>query len=137
MKAFALGLALLALAAAADQPPRQTPAPAANEKGREVFQRACAVCHMVDGSGVPNLQPALDGGNPVVQGSRDTLIALLLKGAEKVLPANRERYANQMPAFETLTDDEIAAVLSYVRGSFGNKAPPVTPRQVAVVRARR
>jgi len=136
MKGLSLGLALLVPAVGLDSP-RNTPAPATNDKGRAVFQQACAVCHMVDGSGVPNMQPAIDGGNKVVMGNPGTLIALMLKGAEGVLPANRERSANQMPAFDTLTDDEIAAVLSYIRSSFGNKAPAITPKQVAAVRAKR
>ncbi|HEX6739858.1 MAG TPA: cytochrome c [Vicinamibacteria bacterium] len=137
MKALALGLALLVPVAAADAPPRQAAAPAASEKGKAVFQQACATCHMMDDSGVPNMQPSLDGGNKTVQGNPDVLIALVLKGAEGVLPAKRERYVNQMPAFDTLADDEIAAVLTYVRSSFGNKAPAVTVKQVAAVRAKR
>jgi len=136
MKVLALGVALLVPAVGLD-PPHRPPAPATNDKGRAVFQQACAVCHMVDGSGVPNMQPALDGGNKLVMGDPGTLIALLLKGAEGALPANRQRYANQMPAFDTLSDDEIAAVLSYIRSSFGNKAPAITPKQVAAARAKR
>jgi mono/diheme cytochrome c family protein len=136
MKGIALGLALLVPVVAADTP-RNTAAPATSEKGKAVFQQTCATCHMMDGSGVPNMQPSLDGGNKVVQGNPEILVSLLLKGAEGVLPAKRERYANQMPSFEALADDDIAAVLTYVRGSFGNKAPAVTAKLVAAVRAKR
>jgi mono/diheme cytochrome c family protein len=110
---------------------------AASTKGQTVYQQACATCHMADGSGVPSLQPAIDGGNRVVVGDPNTLVAVILKGAQNVLPADRERYSNQMPTFETLTDDEIAAVLTYIRSSLGNKASPITPKQVAAVRAKR
>jgi mono/diheme cytochrome c family protein len=110
---------------------------AAGTKGQTVYQQACATCHMADGSGVPSLQPAIDGGNRVVVGDPSMLIAVILKGAQNALPADRERYSNQMPTFETLTDDEIAAVLTYIRSSFGNKASPITPKQVAAVRAKR
>ena len=137
MKGLALSLALLAPVVGLDAPRKTAARAADSEKGKAVFQQACAVCHMVDGSGVPNMQPAIDGGNKVVMGDPDRLIALMLKGAEGVLPANRERYANQMPAFDTLTDEEIAEVLSYIRGSFGNKAAAITPKQVAAVRAKR
>ena len=137
MKALALGLALLVPVAAADAPPRNAPAPATSEKGKAVFQQTCATCHMLDGSGVPNMQPSLDGGNKTVQGNPEVLITLLLKGAGAVMPAKRARYVNQMPSFDTLADDEIAAVLTYVRSSFGNKAPAVTVKQVAAVRAKR
>lgn len=132
---LALSLAVFLAAAIADAPAK---APARNNaKGLAVYRQACAACHMTDGSGVPNLQPALDGGNRVVNGDPNTLIALLLHGAQEALPADRERYSNQMPTLDSLTDDEIAAVLTYVRSNFGNKASPVTPRQVAAARAKR
>jgi mono/diheme cytochrome c family protein len=136
LKHLVYGFAILLPAAAlADQPAR--PAARAAGKGQAVFTQACAVCHMADGSGVPNLQPAIDRGNAVVIGDPNTLINLLLQGAQIALPADRERFANQMPTFETLTDDEIAAVLTYLRSSFGNKAAAVTPKQVAAARAKR
>jgi len=138
MKGIALGLILMLPLPVVLDAPRKTPAaPATNDKGRQVFQQACAVCHMADGSGVPSMQPAIDGGNKVVMGDPQILIALLLKGAEGVLPADRERYANQMPAFDSLPDEDVAAVLSYIRSSFGNKAAAVAPKQVAAVRAKR
>jgi mono/diheme cytochrome c family protein len=136
LKRLVYGLAILLPATSlADQPAR--PAARTGGKGQTVFTQACSVCHMTDGSGVPNLQPAIDGGNRVVVGDPNTLITLLLQGAQTALPADRERFSNQMPTFETLTDDEIAAVLTYIRSSFGNKASAVTPKQVAAARAKR
>jgi mono/diheme cytochrome c family protein len=129
--------AMLCLLLAADRPPPAKVAPRPNARGEAVYKQACAVCHMADGSGVPALQPAIDGGNRVVGGNPDTLIALLLRGADAALPADRERYSNQMPTFETLGDGEIASVLSYLRAAFGNKAPAITAERVAAGRARR
>ena len=46
-------------------------------------------------------------------------------------------WPNEMPTFEDLRDDEIASILTYVRGSFGNKARAVTAAQVKAVRAKK
>jgi mono/diheme cytochrome c family protein len=141
MTALALALVLLQAAPAprtdTPRPPSPAAPKAADGKGRQVYEQACSVCHMMDGSGVPNLQPSLDRGNKVVQGRPETLIALVLKGPKGVLPARREPYANEMPAFDTLSDEEIAGLLTYLRSSLGNKAPAVSAKQVAAVRARR
>lgn len=90
---------------------------------------------MVDGSGVPNIQPALDGDG-VVAGDPKILIRVLLEGPSKVLPANRPVFSNTMPPFFQLTDQEIADVLTYIRQQYGGKASAVEPRQVAVLRGR-
>ena len=132
VKRLALVLVLAASARLFAQPAKSESA-----KGDAVYRQACATCHMADGSGVAHLQPSIDGGNRVVVGGAKTLIALLLHGPQEALPADRERYSNEMPKFDTLSDDEIAAVLTYIRSSFGNKAPAITPRQVAAARAKR
>jgi mono/diheme cytochrome c family protein len=137
MKGLAIGLAaVVASGAAAALPSTSSSTPEASQ-GAILYKQTCATCHMADGSGVPNLQPALDGGNRVVVGKPATLIALMLEGPAVALPADREKYANQMPSFEALTDEEIAAVLTYVRTSFGNKATPITAKQVTAARAKR
>ncbi|HEY3121244.1 MAG TPA: PQQ-dependent sugar dehydrogenase, partial [Vicinamibacteria bacterium] len=104
--------------------------------GVEAYQRACAVCHMVDGTGVAGMQPPLVG-DAVVAGPTATLIQVVLHGPKAVLPANRPRLgANEMPAFDALTDKEIADLLTYVRREFGKKPATITPAQVAAQRAK-
>ncbi len=113
---------------------KPTPAAAADTaKGAELYAQACAVCHMADGSGVPNMQPSLDDSK-VLAGDSTTLVRLLLEGPKKVLPANRTRYSNEMPTFDSLSDDEIAALANYVRHTFAAKKDVVTPRRVAALR---
>ena len=107
--------------------------PVSDARGIELYKQTCAVCHMVDGSGVPDMQPALDTSK-VVTGDPTTLIRVLLQGPDKALPATRERYSNKMPAFESWPDADIAAVVTYVRRSFGKKTPAVSAAQVAAVR---
>ena len=101
--------------------------------GVKIYARNCATCHMADGGGVPNLQPAL-ADDPVVAGDPSQLIRVLLLGPAKVLPANREPYSNTMPAFAQLPDNEIAAVLTYIRQQFASKAPAITSSEVAAQR---
>ena len=101
--------------------------------GATLYQQTCAVCHMADGSGVPNMQPALVGSR-VLAGEPATLIRLLLVGPAKALPADRPRAANQMPSFEWLNDAQIADVLNYARGTFAGKPGGITAAEVAASR---
>lgn len=115
----------------------QAVAPAdADTPGGRIYLQACAACHMVNGSGVPGMQPAL-AGNPVVAGDSRRLIALMLQGPAAVLPADRERYSNEMPSFAMMSDDELSSVINYLRKNFAGGAGEVTPAQVAAQRARR
>jgi len=102
-------------------------------RGADVYQQACSVCHMPDGSGVPGLQPGLLG-SPVVAGNTSTLIRVLLHGPAKVLPTDRGDSSNTMPSFEDLTDAELASVVNYVRHTFAKKTASITPSQVATLR---
>ena len=101
--------------------------------GRTVFEQICAACHMVDGSGAGQMQPALVG-SAVVKGDATQIIRVVLNGPAAVLPADRPKYLNVMPAFSVLSDEQIAAVLTYVRQNFGAGASPITPAQVAAQR---
>ena len=107
--------------------------PAADSPGAKLYALACATCHMPDGSGVPGLQPALMGSK-VVAGPPATVIKVLLLGPEKALPARKSTSANQMPVFDSLSDDEISAIVTYVRKTFGKGASAVTPAQVKAQR---
>ena len=117
-------------------PPAAAPAAAAaadTGPGAKLYQIACATCHMPDGSGVPGLQPALVGSK-VVSGPAATLVKVLLLGPEKALPAHKPTSGNVMPAFDSLSDEDIAAIATYVRKTFGKGASAVTPAQVKAQR---
>jgi len=106
-----------------------------NERGAALYKQSCAVCHMQDGSGVPNMQPALDT-SVVVKGDTTLLIRVVLAGPAKVLPATRTHYSNQMPVFASLKDDEIAALLNFVRSDFAKAPAAISAAQVAAARAK-
>lgn len=104
-------------------------------RGQAVYAKYCLTCHQVDGSGVPNLNP------PLIQtkwtlGSKTVLIEQVLKGSSGKVEIDGETFHNTMPPLATLTDQQIADVLTYVRNNFGNKASIVTPAEVKAVRAK-
>src|SRR3954468_10409576 len=103
-------------------------------RGAQLYQQVCAVCHMPEGKGVSGMQPPLVG-SAVVAGDPATLIRTGLRGPAQALPANRPRYANQMPPFASaLNDADAADILTFVREAFGNGASPVPAAQVAAER---
>lgn len=102
--------------------------------GPTIYARYCASCHQADGSGIPGAFPSL-AVSPWIEGDEGRLVRLLLRGMKGPLERNGERYNNAMPPHAFLTDEQMAAVLTFVRSSFGHDAPPVLPPTVAAVRA--
>ena len=110
--------------------------------GKEVFHRDahCATCHQPSGTGTPGIYPPLNvAGNPWLADD-ERLIKVVLKGLWGPLEISGQRLAptNGVPPMVgfagMLTDEEAAAVISYVRQSFGNNLPPVQPAQVSRIR---
>lgn len=98
------------------------PARAAAADGKAVFQKSCAACHQASGKGIPGAFPAL-AGNAFVQGPAQDPATVLLKGR------------GGMPDFSaSLSDADMAAVLTYVRTSWGNRGDALTEQQVAALR---
>jgi mono/diheme cytochrome c family protein len=102
--------------------------------GARVYNN-CMACHQRDGSGVAGNYPPL-AESEWVQGRAEVLAALVLHGLEGPITVRGASYNQVMPAWSHLTDEQIAAVLTYVRASFGNAAPAVAPELVAAVRDR-
>jgi mono/diheme cytochrome c family protein len=112
----------------------QPPLAASMERGKKVYQTYCLPCHQADGSGVPRLNPPLIKTSFVL-GDKKLLIGIVLHGLDQEVEIDGEVYSNVMASHDFLKDEEIADVLTYVRNSFGNKAPAVKPAEVAAVRA--
>ena len=113
--------------------------PAVYTKGKEIFNREgyCGTCHGPNGAGIISSGFPPLAQSSFVLGKDEELIKIVLKGLQGPLEVNGKKYDGQVPMtpFEgLLNDEEVAAVLSYVRNSFGNKAAPVTPEQVKMVR---
>jgi mono/diheme cytochrome c family protein len=105
-----------------------------SKPGASVYIDNCAACHRTDGHGYTRVFPAL-AGNPVLQTADATsLINIVLNGG--TLPATHTAPSTfTMPAFAwRLSDQEVADVVSFVRGSWGNKGQPVKASDVANLR---
>jgi mono/diheme cytochrome c family protein len=102
------------------------------DRGKEVYDQNCLACHQIDGSGVPMLTPSLVNSG-YVQGDKVRLITIVLKGLKGV-EIDGQMYDNPMPPLAHLPDEDIAAVLTYVRSNFSNKAGPIKKEEVAAAR---
>jgi mono/diheme cytochrome c family protein len=103
------------------------------DRGAVVYATHCAACHQRDGRGTGNIQPPV-AGSATVTGDSRALIAWVMFGQRPTTLAPRKSLA-VMPQFNWLSDDDIAAVLTHTRASFGNAAPPISAADVAAVRA--
>ena len=110
-------------------------------KGAELYEREgyCGTCHQHDGKGLTAAGfPPLDLTKWAL-GDEERLIKLALKGLMGPIEVKGKKYPGLVPMtpFEgMMNDEEMAAVLTYVRNSFGNKASAVTPAKVKEVRAK-
>ncbi|MFN3562551.1 MAG: c-type cytochrome [Chloroherpetonaceae bacterium] len=97
--------------------------------GEKVYRQRCVSCHQENGQGVEGAYPPLVQSNWVT-GNPDRLVSILLYGINGNLTVNGKVYNGNMPAWETLTDEQIAGVATYIRNSWGNSADTV---QIATV----
>jgi cytochrome c oxidase subunit 2 len=118
------------MAANADDPTKTWTIDELKTRGAQVYTANCAVCHQATGKGVPGAFAALDG-SPVVNGPKADQIAVLLNGK------NSGKYPSPMPAWKQLSDTEIAAVITYTRNSWSNKAAENIVQPAEVVAARK
>jgi alcohol dehydrogenase (quinone), cytochrome c subunit len=104
------------------------------QPGAAIYLGTCAACHGGDGKGQPPFMPPLAGNPAVLDGDPSSLINLVLNGADPLIVKGVPD-AYRMPQFRIqLTDEEIAQVLSFVRGGWGNGAGAITTGQVAKLR---
>jgi mono/diheme cytochrome c family protein len=104
------------------------------DPGEQVFTTVCAACHQTNGKGLPGAFPAL-AGSEWVTADPETPIRVVIAGLSGPVKVGGADFNSMMPPPPGLDDEKIAAVLTYVRKSFGNSAGPVTKEQVAAVRA--
>ena len=119
------------MAALADDPTKVWTIDELKTKGEAVYAANCVACHQANGKGVPNTFAPLDG-SAVVNGAKGHQIGVLLNGQDT--PA----YAAAMPAWKQLSDSDIAAVITYTRNTWSNKAAEniVQPAEVLAARSK-
>ncbi|MEL6250807.1 MAG: PVC-type heme-binding CxxCH protein [Bacteroidota bacterium] len=108
-------------------------------KGKEVYQRdgLCSTCHQGNGKGLAAAGFPPLAGSPWVTKSDELLIKLSLKGLMGPMELMGVKYNGLVPMTPhegLLDDDELSAVLTYVRNSFGNKAPVISAEKVKAIR---
>ena len=102
------------------------------EYGKRLFSN-CMSCHQSNGRGLPPVYPPLRGSE-IVHGDPATLVRIVMHGLEGPIKVDGQTYNQVMPAAPVRSDEEIAAVLSYVRGAWGNTGAPIDAAFVAKVR---
>ena len=111
--------------AKADDPAKEWTVADLNDRGAKVYASNCVACHQATGKGVAGAFPALEGSK-LVLGKQEDQIAILLNG----------KPGTAMASFKQLSDVELAAVATYTRNAWGNKAEDnvVQPKDFAAAR---
>jgi cytochrome c oxidase subunit 2 len=118
------------MAALADDPNKVFTLDELKQRGEKVYNQNCAVCHQPTGKGVPGAFAALDA-SPVVTGPKAEQIKVLLNGKKS------GKFPSEMPAWKQLSDTEIAAVITYTRNNWSNKAAENIVQPAEIVAARK
>jgi cbb3-type cytochrome c oxidase subunit III len=101
--------------------------------GKAIFGAKCSACHNANGGG-SGPYPPLAGNSDITSSNTAGIIATVLNGRSGPITVSGKSYSGTMPAWRgQLSNAEIAAVISYVRGAWTNAAPIVTEAQVALV----
>lgn len=104
------------------------------EKGKGVFMQTCFVCHQPHGEGVPDQIPPL-AKSDFLMANKERAIRGVLFGQSGEMKVNGKTYNGTMIPLNTLSDDEIANVLTFVRNSFGNSGDAVKADEVRKIRS--
>jgi mono/diheme cytochrome c family protein len=130
----AIAVYLKDLPAGAPEPEVPPPPQTQMTDGEKVYEGACIACHEADGSGAPRIYPPLPGNANLQSVDAANALRIILDGAQTVTTP-RAPNRGSMPAYrDKLSDQEIADVTTYIRNSWGNAAPAVTPAQVTKAR---
>ena len=101
-------------------------------RGAVLYMQNCVSCHREKGEGVPNVYPSLTGSAAAVGDPVELAQWVLSQKRPATIPAGR--YPTQMLLFGWMKDEDAAALLTYIRSSFGNSAPPVDAATITKAR---
>ena len=102
------------------------------ERGKEVYTLYCQNCHMENGQGMEGVNPPLAKTTYLKDTKKN--IGIILNGQTGEITVNGKKYNAIMNPMNYLDDKQVADVLNYIRNSWGNKYPIVTPAQVKAER---
>lgn len=100
------------------------------ELGKKLYEAQCIDCHGADGMGLPPHYPPLAGNRALTMREAVNPVRVVLNGGFAPATAGNPRPYGMPPYGHMMNDAEVAAVVLYVRASWGNRAPPVTPSEV-------
>lgn len=99
------------------------------EAGKAMFEATCAPCHQLHGFGMEGLAPPLVDSEWVA-GTPNRLARILLNGLRGPVTVKGRKYDMDMPALGSLEDEQIAALLTYIRREWDHTYDPVAPQTV-------
>jgi mono/diheme cytochrome c family protein len=102
--------------------------------GGQLYTTKCAACHQATGQGVAGVFPPL-AQSEWVTGAERVLVQILLHGIQGEIVVRGNRYNGLMPPWQSLSDEELAAIATHIRSAWGNQASAVTAATVAAERA--
>ena len=117
--------------------PDAAPTPQADTPGARLYELHCAACHGGRGEGAPGIYPALAGNRAVSLPTPANLVHLVIEGGFAPATTGNPRPFGMPPFATVLSDAEVAQVLSYIRGHWGNRAAAVSAQEVARFRSAR
>jgi mono/diheme cytochrome c family protein len=104
-------------------------------RGAAFYSSLCGQCHGAAGQGLGRAFPPL-AGSEWVEGDEEQLVRIILYGLQGPIEVKGQQYRGLMVGFDRqLSDEDAAAVATYIRSSWGNDAPPVSPSTVVSVRS--
>ncbi|MBC7583919.1 cytochrome c [Tardiphaga sp. vice352] len=138
VRAMAIYLKGLAQGSSPDRP--SPPLPTAETSllvslGKPIYDRQCASCHGTEGAGKPPHYPLLAGNQSIQMSSSVNAIRMVLNGGFPPATKGNPMPYGMPPFAHVLSDDEIAAVVTYIRTSWGNRGAPVSARQANELRS--
>ena len=105
------------------------------QQGQKIFHDQCAKCHAENGLGMPPNYPPLANNQSIQMQSAVNPIRMVLNGGYPPSTVANPRPYGMPPFAQALSNEEVAAVVTFIRMSWGNKGTPVSPQQVANLRS--
>ncbi|MDO9420734.1 MAG: cytochrome c [Herminiimonas sp.] len=104
--------------------------------GAKLYENQCATCHQASGKGVPSVYPALAGSSAINTAIASNAIRMVLHGGYAPSTVGNPRPYGMPPFGQAMSDEEVAAVLTYVRNSWGNQGNAISSNEVNNYRSR-
>jgi mono/diheme cytochrome c family protein len=115
------------------RPPVAADAGVTKVDGAQIYAGKCVTCHQASGLGVPGVFPPLAASEWAL-GDEKVLANILLHGINGEIEVKGTQYKGAMPAWNAMSDIELAAVASYIRSQWGNKGAEIKPETIKAQR---